>query len=144
MQNISINDWIIRYRKGDFNSITIDNQKEAGWIEWCCDDRSLLTRTKKMGKILTQLRENFILSNYTVRFKNNQHNGVLYDMILFEPLTDGMNSFTIICDHGCSSIYQFNLYIGKCMDPDYSCNDLNDLVAVLNSSCKILALSRKY
>ena len=102
MENrIRLQSWIGSFILGDFDSEDVKTQIKAGWYDWFCKDSSLGRKTKRMGNIISKLREggkvNF--KNWYVWFKNNcPLNGPLYDDFRFADLETGEVQFTIQLD----------------------------------------------
>ena len=102
MENrICLQSWIGSFILGDFDSEDVKTQIKAGWYDWFCKDSSLGRKTKRMGNIISKLREggkvNF--KNWYVWFKNNcPLNGPLYDDFRFADLETGEVQFTIQLD----------------------------------------------
>ena len=102
MENrICLQSWIGSFILGDFDSEDVKTQINAGWYDWFCKDSSLGRKTKRMGNIISKLREggkvNF--KNWYVWFKNNcPLNGPLYDDFRFGDLETGEVQFTIQLD----------------------------------------------
>ncbi len=102
MENrICLQSWIGSFILGDFDSEDAKTQIKAGWYDWFCKDSSLVRKTKRMGNIISKLREggkvNF--KNWYVWFKNNcPLNGPLYDDFRFADLETGEVQFTIQLD----------------------------------------------
>ena len=102
MENrICLQSWIGSFILGDFDSEDVKTQIKAGWYDWFCKDSSLGRKTKRMGNIISKLREggkvNF--KNWYVWFKNNcPLNGPLYDDFRFADLETGDVQFTIQLD----------------------------------------------
>ncbi len=90
--------WIGSFLIGEFDYQDVKTQIRAGWYDWFCKDTSLANKTKKMGKIIVQLREGgkVDFKNLYVWFKNNcPLNGPLYDDFRFASLEDGEVQMTI-------------------------------------------------
>ena len=102
MENrICLQSWIGSFILGDFDSEDVKTQIKAGWYDWFCKDSSLGRKTKRIGNIISKLREggkvNF--KNWYVWFKNNcPLNGPLYDDFRFADLETGEVQFTIQLD----------------------------------------------
>ena len=102
MENrICLQSWIGSFILGDFDSEDVKTQIKAGWYDWFCKDSSLGRKTKRMGNIISKLREggkvNF--KNWYVWFKNNcPLNGPLYGDFRFADLETGEVQFTIQLD----------------------------------------------
>lgn len=103
-ERISVREWIVKFNNGDFDSKDRSVQCDAGWYDWFCSDQALANRLKKMGNIIKDIKNDFILDNYYVWFKNNcPMIGPLYDDFRFEPLDKQDNSrnlmyFGVACD----------------------------------------------
>ena len=100
-ERICLQSWIGSFVLGDFDSEDINTQIKAGWYDWFCKDSSLARKTKRMGNIISKLREggkvNF--KNWYVWFKNNcPLNGPLYDDFRLADLETGEVQFTIQLD----------------------------------------------
>ena len=100
-ERINLHAWIGSYICGDFDKEDVKTQIKAGWYDWFCRDSSLAKKTKRIGGIISQLREggkvNF--SSWYVWFKNNcPLNGPLYDDFRFADLETGKVQFTIQLD----------------------------------------------
>ena len=100
-RKINIGSWIDAFLTGTFDSADVQTQIKAGWYDWFCKDSSLAAKTKRMGNIISKLREvgkvNF--KNWYAWFKNNcPLNGPLYDDFRFADLETGEVQFTIQLD----------------------------------------------
>lgn len=100
-ERICLQSWIGAFLLNDYESQDVKTQIKAGWYDWFCKDSSLAKKTKRMGNIISKLREggkvNF--KNWYVWFKNNcPLNGPLYDDFRFADLETGEVQFTIQLD----------------------------------------------
>ena len=90
--------WIDEFMEGNFDDADVRTQILAGWYDWFCKDSSLVTKTKKMGNIIKQVKRGgkVDLENWYVWFKNNcPLNGALFDDFRFADLETGNVMFTI-------------------------------------------------
>lgn len=96
-RKLNIQDWCKAFNRGEFNSSAVEIQCEAGWFDWFCKEKSLVNRTKKLGKFLLSIRDSKKLDfKHGVWFKNNcQCNGSLYDGILFTDEKKKCNTFIV-------------------------------------------------
>ena len=84
-KNISLETWLVRFKRGDYNKPDVKTQIEAGWYDWFCRDSSLRNKTKLLGKKVvtiakTRKLRKMGLSSVYVFFKNNcPMVGGLYD-----------------------------------------------------------------
>lgn len=69
-KKITVREWIKRFNNGDFNKKDCSTQVEAGWFDWFCNDDSLSKRLKKMGNVIKEIKNDYILDNYYLWFKN--------------------------------------------------------------------------
>ncbi len=100
-ERICLQSWIGAFLLNEYESQDVKTQIKAGWYDWFCKDSSLVKKTKRMGNIISKLREggkvNF--KNWYVWFKNNcPLNGPLYDDFRFADLETGEVQFTIQLD----------------------------------------------
>ena len=98
MERINIATWIEKFLNGEFDSRDVKTQIKAQWYDWFCKDSSLATKTKRMGNIISQIKEGgkVDLQNWYCWFKNNcPLNGPLYDDFRFSSLDTGDVQMTI-------------------------------------------------
>lgn len=97
-KEINVRKWIVKFNKGDFDSVNTEVQCEAGWYDWFCKETSLKNKTKRMGKIVKQVKDcgKVNLDTMYVWFKNNcPLQGPLYDDFRFASLETGETRLTI-------------------------------------------------
>ena len=73
-----------RFATGEFEDGSFDKQCEAGWYDWFCDDSALVGKTRRLGKVVAQIKDGgkVDLDKNRVLFKNNcPMVGPLYDDI---------------------------------------------------------------
>lgn len=102
MSNITVREWIEKFNHGEFDNKEFDTQVKAGWYDWFCSDKALSNRLKKMGNIIKDIKNDYILDNYYIWFKNNcPMVGRLYDDFRLEPLNDDLRDklyFGVSCE----------------------------------------------
>lgn len=80
--NMTINEFITRFKNGDFDSPDVKTQIEAGHYDWFCKDSSLAAKTKSLGKKVLAISKSKKIDcdKSYVFFKNNCPGyGKLYD-----------------------------------------------------------------
>lgn len=91
---ISLREWQQNFLSGKYESCSRSVQIEAGWFDWFCRDSSLVNKTKKFGKILLKIQDDFILDNFRISFKNVCPVFFpLYDRIMFIDLNKERNLY---------------------------------------------------
>lgn len=142
-ERISINSWIDKFEKGDFDSKDVKTQIQAGWYDWFCKDTSLAAKTKRMGRFVKTLKGSkgkVDLDNWYVWFKNNcPLNGPLYDDFRFANLETGDVQFTIQLDC-CWNSTKYAVFgrtpdgEGHWDDPLFATDNPKELIAWLRSA----------
>ncbi len=95
---IPLRTWIQRFNNNEFESLDVKVQIEAGWYDWFCRDESLKNKTKKMGNIIKQIKNDgkVDLNNTYVWFKNNcPMNGPLFDDFRIANINDRATQLVI-------------------------------------------------
>lgn len=98
MRDINVKQWQKNFIEGLYDNPSTRTQIDAGWYDWFCKDTSLGNKTKKMGRIVKQIKNGgkIDLEKNYVWFKNNcPLNGPLYDDFRFADLETGNVQFTI-------------------------------------------------
>jgi len=102
-KNISINEWVGKFLRGDFDGTDVQTQINAGWYDWFCEDSSLQSKTEELGKKLIQIHKSkkFNTATSYVWFKNNcPMYGSLYDDFRIADMATGDTIYTIIPAEG--------------------------------------------
>ncbi len=124
MEEITVREWIRRFKNGEFDKKDFDTQVNAGWHDWFCSDEALAGRLKKMGNIIKDIKNDYILDNFYVWFKNNSRcDYPLYDDFRFEPMETGdvirdgyMREtvyFGVKCGHPYGSEYMYEIFTAR-------------------------------
>ena len=71
MKNITVREWIEKFNHGEFDNEDFETQRAAGWYDWFCSTKTLAKKLKKMGNIIKDIKNDYILDNFRVWFKNN-------------------------------------------------------------------------
>lgn len=101
MDNVSVWQWQQNFKNGMYEANEFRTQVNAGWYDWFCKNTSLVSKTRKMGKIICQVKRGgkVDLDNMYVWFKNNcPLTGPLYDDFRFADIETGDTIFTIAID----------------------------------------------
>jgi len=97
MARTNVSSWINSFNNGEFNNPHLNTQIEAGWWDWFCRDTSLPAKTRRMGKIIAQIKSGgkVDVENFYIWFKNNcPMSGPLYDDFRIANISDGEVQFT--------------------------------------------------
>jgi len=134
---ISVRDWQEIFEAGMYEGKSVYTQCEAGWYDWFCDDVHLARKTKRMGEIITQIRDGgkVNLDTSYVWFKNNfPMRGNLYDDFRFADIETNEVLFTITL----GAPYHDERYAVYCEghweEPAFKANTTSELIAWLNAA----------
>lgn len=135
MKEISVREWIRLFNRGEYKNPSFKVQCDAGWYDWFCEDGELAGRLAKMGKIISRLKNDFLLDNYYVWFKNNcPMVGPLYDDFRFDPLDESLRDkvyFGVACDDERNK-NRFEVFTSRNgYKTEFVANSEDELVAVL-------------
>ena len=136
-KKITVREWIEKFNNGDFEDESFKTQVSAGWYDWFCPNQSLTKRLKKMGNIIKNITNDYILDNYYVWFKNNcPCSYPLYDDFRFEPLDENQRDekyFLIQCDHPYGSDYMYEIATARNnYNIEFQCKNKSQVVKVIN------------
>lgn len=137
-KEISVREWIKRFNNKEFEDPSFNTQCKAGWYDWFCTDKALKNKTKRMGRIIKQITNEFILDNCYVFFKNCcPACNPLYDTFRFclldDKEDDGRCYLTISLDDK-NEKWRYNVY-GRSNDfttPLFQADTTKELVEYLN------------
>lgn len=139
-EKITVREWIQKFNNGEFEGKDFETQVKAGWYDWFCSDSSLSNRLKKMGNIIKEITNDYILDNYYVWFKNNcPVVGRLYDDFRFEPLKEELRDqkyFGVSCDDKRNKCkYEvFTARVG--FKTEFTANNKKELLNIINNMFK--------
>ena len=135
-KKMNVKQWIQKFNAGDFDFKDYHTQCEAGWYDWFCKESSLANKTKRMGRIIKQLKDGgkVNLESMYVWFKNNcPLVGPLYDDFRIADIETGETLFTIqIACHHSNSRYVVYGGRNKFTDPLFKSNSSKELIKWLN------------
>lgn len=142
--NMTLRQWQIRYKNGEFNNPGRYTMCKAGWYDWFCNDSSLKNRLDKMAKIIIQIKDKkdggrVDLDNTYVWFKNNCPLAYpLYDDFRISDIYTGKNLFVVDMPSDYTRKTQKAGYVVYSLENDYRkpifvCNDLRVLVKWFNN-----------
>ena len=127
LKQITLREWINHFNKGDYYSIDIETQCEAGWSNWFCRENELRDKLYKMAEIVKEIKNDFILDNYYVWFTNTN--------IGFDPLKREMRNkmyFGVQCDHPCGDSSEYTIYTARSGYKDeFKCNSEEEVLAAI-------------
>lgn len=131
-------EWQKEFENGLFDDPSFKTQVEAGWYDWFCKDTSLANKTKKMGKIIAQVKAGgkVDVNNWYVWFKNNCpccH--PLYDDFRFAEQATGDTQLTIQINAGYNK-HRYTVYgrRNNFETPLFESDSSNELVKWLNTA----------
>lgn len=136
-KEITVREWIKKFNNGEFEDDSFQTQKDAGWYDWFCNTDSLSKRLKKMGNIIKDIKNDYILDNYYVWFKNNcPLSYPLYDDFRFEPLDESKRDqeyFLVQCDHpyGDKSLYSIGTARNH-YNVEFTCKNKSQVLKVID------------
>lgn len=121
MKNITVREWIEKFNHGEFDNEDFKTQCAAGWYDWFCSTKTLAKKLKKMGNIIKDIKNDYILDNFRVWFKNNcPCSYPLYDDFRFEPIKENKEDadddvrdqlyFGVQCGHPYGSDYMYEIF----------------------------------
>lgn len=124
MKNITVREWIEKFNHGEFDNEDFETQCAAGWYDWFCSTKTLAKKLKKMGNIIKDIKNDYILDNFRVWFKNNcPCSYPLYDDFRFEPIKENKEDadddvrnrlyFGVQCGHPYGSDYMYEIFTGR-------------------------------
>lgn len=142
MKNITVRKWISKFNNGEFEAKNYKIQCSAGWYDWFCSTNALPGRLKKMGNIIKDIKNDFILDNFTVCFKNNcPCSGPLYDDFRFEPLDKSAEYddekrdelyFGVQCGHPYGSEYMYEIFTARSgYQIEFKCKNKREVLKVI-------------
>jgi hypothetical protein len=136
MGKISVREWIQKFNNGEFEAKDFNTQVKAGWYDWFCSDSALSNRLKKMGNIIKDIKNDFVLDNYYVWFKNNcPMTGKLYDDFRFEPFNEELrnkNYFGVTCEDQRNE-HKYEIFTGRNdYTTEFTAGNKKELLSIIN------------
>ena len=133
---ITVREWIKNFNEGKYDDTNFNTQVDAGWYDWFCSTDSLAKRLKKMGKIIKDIKNDYILDNYYVWFKNNcPCTFSLYDDFRFEPLNEEERDrkyFLVQCDHPHGDEMMYNIATARNdYKTEFKCKNKSQVLKVI-------------
>lgn len=139
---LNILEWQKQFNEGAFDANNYETQCKAGWYDWFCKTTSLANKTKRMGRIVKQVKAGGKVDvvNWYVWFKNNcPMVGNLFDDFRFADLKTGATQFTISLNSPWDGEDTYKVYGidgdgQECFDhPLFTTNSSKELVKWLNT-----------
>lgn len=136
-EKITVREWIEKFNSGEYKGKDFETQVNAGWYDWFCSTSSLAKRLQKMGNIIKNVNNDYILDNYYVWFKNNCPCCYpLYDDFRFEPLDESKRDkeyFLIQCDHPHGSLHMYQIVTARNdYQMEFECKNKSQVVKVID------------
>lgn len=136
-EEITVREWIKKFNNGDFDKKDRTTQVEAGWFDWFCNNDSLSKRLKKMGNVIKEIKNDYILDNYYLWFKNNcPCEYPLYDDVRFEPIDEEKRDqmfFIIKFDHPFGSKYMYEITTARNnYNVEFQCKNKSQVLKIVN------------
>lgn len=144
MENITVREWVEKFNNGEFDKKDRVTQCNAGWFDWFCSQDALSGRLKKMGNIIKDIKDDYILDNFRVWFKNNcPYNHPLYDDFRFEPIKDNKEDvddkvrnqlyFGVQCGYPFGSEYMYEVFTARNgYSVEFQCEDKKEVLKVIS------------
>lgn len=81
MKNITVREWIEKFNHGEFDNEDFETQCAAGWYDWFCSTKTLAKKLKKMGNIIKDIKNDYILCKHWEK-KEYKHmaRGTMYEL----------------------------------------------------------------
>ena len=143
-QNITVREWIEKFNHGEFDNEDFETQCAAGWYDWFCSTKTLAKKLKKMGNIIKDIKNDYILDNFRVWFKNNcPCSYPLYDDFRFEPIKENKEDadddvrnrlyFGVQCGHPYGSDYMYEIFTGRNgYSIEFKCKNKKEVLHVID------------
>ena len=64
MKKQTLRKWIFPFNDGVYELADRRTQIQAGWFDWFCRDTSLKNKTCKMGRIIKQIRDGYLVDSW--------------------------------------------------------------------------------
>lgn len=148
--SITVREWIEKFNNGEFDSKDIKTQCIAGWIDWHCAEEELPGRLKAMGNIIKNIKDDYILDNFKVDFKNNcPVYSPLFDYFRFTPIKKGKEAidsnivnkltFGVECGHPFGGDFMYEIFTGRSgYSVEFHCKNEQEVLKVITQLAKEL------